>query len=416
MASTRQWQIGLILAIAGWLLILFVTLFPAPDQVVTAADTSVWCLVCGEVGMVDVTLNIILFIPLGVGLGLLGIPWFRALLVIGFTTLTIEVLQLSVVTGRDASLSDLITNSLGGALGLAVASHWRRVLFPPPRTSMAVAGLGAAAWLLVQGFTAFALQRVLPRSVYYGQWAAELGQFEKFTGQVVTVRLDSVSLPGTRLARSDRVREALLAPNSVLEVRAVSGHPTADVAPIFSIFDDRQREIVLLGQDGRDLVFRVRTRTAPLGLRSPALRLADVLPDGPGAPIELRARAWTGHYRLDADIGGKSHSRDMALSASWGWTLLLPFDHAFGDEMPWLTMLWVGGLLLPVGYYAGRSRSIRPGIGLVLLGMLLVIGLVLIPIVAGFVVVHPLEWVAGIAGGGGGFRLGLASALPLQHG
>jgi hypothetical protein len=270
---------------------------------------------------------------------------------------------------------------------------------------MAVAGLGAAAWLLVQGFTAFALQRVLPRSVYYGQWAPELGQFEKFTGRVLTVRLDSFSLPGTRLARSGQVREALLAPSSVLEVRGISGHPTADVAPIFSIFDDRQREIVLLGQDGRDLIFRVRTRTSQLGLRSPALRLAAALPEGPGTRIELRARYRTGHYHLDAEIGETSHSRDLALSASWGWTFLLPFDHAFGGEMPWLTMLWVGGLLLPVGYYAGRSGLLRPGTAFVILMGLLTVGLVVIPGFAGFDLYHSVEWLAAIAGGVGGNRL-----------
>ena len=421
MATIRQRQIGVFLAISGGLLILLLTLYPTPDQVPYTADTSLWCLVCGELGLVDVALNIVLFIPLGIGLGLMGVSWIRALLIIGLATLTIEVLQLSVVTGRDASLSDVLTNSLGGAFGLALAHHWRRIVFTTTRASITIAAAGAAAWLLVQEVSALALERSLPRSVYYGQWAPELAQFERFTGQVLAVRLDSIALPGTRLMRSDRVREALLSPYSVLEVRAVSGHPTTDVAPIFSIFDDRQREIILLGQDGRDLVFRVRTRTGPLGLRSPALRLADALPEAPGTPIELRARARRGHFFLDARIGGQSWSRDLALSASWGWTFLLPFDHAFGAEMPWLTMLWVGGLVLPLGYYAGRSGLIRPGIALIILLLLLAAGLVLIPAVAGFALLHPLEWVAGLGAGVGGFRLGRsssarASTLPLQPG
>jgi hypothetical protein len=366
--------------------------------------------------MVDVALNILLFIPLGVGLGLLRLPWVRAILTIGLTTLAIEVLQLSVVAGRDASLSDLVTNTIGGGLGLVLARHWRRVAFPSRHASMVLATLGAAGWLVVQGFTAFALQRTLPRSVYFGQWAPELAQFEQFTGQVVSVRLNATPLPGMRLTASDQVREALLAPESVLEARAISGEPTADVAPIFSIFDDRQREIVLLGQDGLDLIFRVRTRTGPLGLRSPALRLGSALPSEPGARIELRARYTPGHYHLEAEIGRASYTRDLALSASWGWTFLLPFDHAFGGEMPWLTMLWVGGLLFPVGYYAGRSGLIRPWIALVMLILLLTLGLVLIPVLARFALFHPLEWAAGIAGGVGGFWLGVASRAADLHG
>ena len=73
--------------------------------------------------------------------------------------------------------------------------------------------------------------------------------------------------------------------------------------------------------------------------------------------------------------------------------------------MPWLTMLWVGGLLVPIGYYAGRSGLVRPGIAPVALMGLLIVGLVIIPGLAGFVLYHPLEWLAGIAGGVGGYHL-----------
>jgi hypothetical protein len=242
--------------------------------------------------------------------------------------------------------------------------------------------------------------------VYYGQWAPELGQFDLFTGRVVSVRVDSIPLPGMRLSAGPAIRAALLAPQSVLEVRALSGRPTADVAPIFSIFDDRQREIILVGQDGRDLIFRVRTRTSPLGLRSPALRLADALPAEPGARLELRARYTPGRYHLEAEVGPASFTQQLALSASWGWTFLLPFDHAFGAEMPWLTVLWVGGLLLPVGYYAGRSGDFRGSAAWVALVMLLGVGLVLIPALSHFALWHPLEWMAGVIGPVAGFRLG----------
>jgi hypothetical protein len=385
-----------------------VTLFPTPAQSDTAASTSIWCLVCGDLGMVDVTLNLLLFIPLGAGLGLLGTRWFRALLVIGLTTLTIEILQLSVVVGRDASLSDLVTNTVGGSAGFLLGREWRRVLFPSTPASLVLAALGATLWIAVQGFTAFALERTLPRSVYYGQWTPELAQFEQFTGSVVSVRLDSVDLPSTRLEHSDQVRDRLLAPESVLEVRAISGKRTSDVAPIFSIFDDRQREIVLLGQDGADLIFRVRTRTGPLGLRSPALRLANALPAEPGHRIELRARYTPGHYHLEAEIGRNAYRRELALSASWGWTFLLPFDHAFGREMPWLTVLWVGGLLFPVAYYGARGR-IGWRVMVPIWGLLLGIGLVLVPALSTFAILQPLEWMAGVLGGWFGFHMGSGS-------
>jgi hypothetical protein len=416
-ALTRQRQIGLILAIFGWLSTLFATLYPSPDHTLTAADTGLWCLVCGELGMVDVALNLVLFVPFGLGLGLLGIHWARALLVIALTTFGIEVLQLSFVTGRDASLSDLLTNSLGGASGMLLGYHWRHFVFPTPGRSLFIAVLFAVTWLGIQAFTVFAFERTLPRSVYYGQWAPDLGHLERYTGRIVSVTLDSTLLPSTRLAESRKVRELFHRPGSVLTVKALTGQPTADLAPIFSIFDDQQREIVLLGQDGRDLVYRVRTRTAQLGLRSPALHLGDVLPARAGVPIELRARYHRGHYFLETTTAGVSHRRELALSASWGWSLLLPFDHSFGAEMPWLTMLWVGGLLFPLGYFAARAGLVRIRFAPWML-MLLIAGLVAVPALAGFSVLHPLEWVAGLLGGLAGQQAGIrsrgTSTIPRQ--
>jgi hypothetical protein len=355
---------------------------------------------------VDVSLNLVLFIPLGAGLGLLGVRPVRALMVLALTTLTVEVLQLSLVVGRDASLSDLITNTIGGTAGYWASRRWRDILHPSQKTSLIVACLGAAAWLLIQGFTGFAFQRDLPPTVYYGQWAAELGQCERFTGEVVSVRLPATPLPGTRLASSPEVRSALLNPRSVLEVRARSGQPTTGLAPIFSIFDDRQREIVLLGQDGRDLIYRVRTRTGGLGLRGPALRLREALPRDADFPFQLRASYRPGQYDLETIGGTDSSTGTLVLSASWGWAMFLPFDHAFGEEMPWLTMLWVGGLLFAVSYYAGHSGQLGRPTAVIMLLILLAIGLGLIPALAGFSVFQPLEWVAGMLGPALGFSLG----------
>lgn len=412
MVSSRQKKAGLILVAVGWFLVFALTLYPTPEDVVTAA-TSMWCLVCGEMGLTDVALNVILFVPLGIGLGLLGVYRSRGIAAVVLTTFTIEVLQLSVVSGRDASLSDLITNSIGGGIGYLLGRHWRQVFFTSPRISLWLAAVGVAGWVLVQGFTGWALQRTLPRSVYYGQWAPVLGQFEPFTGTVVSARLDRMPLPGTRLPSSAAVREALLTAQSVLEVRALTGTPTADLAPIFSIFDDRQREIVLLGQNGIDLVYRLRTRGGALRLRSPALRLTGVLPTEPGARVDLRARYTPGRYHLEAEIGDKSFSQDLALSVSWGWTFLLPFDHAFGAEMLWLTTLWIAGLLVPVGYYAARSQAVSGRTAAVTLVILLSIGLAIIPALSHLDLVHPIEWIAGIAGAVIGFCLGKRSATDL---
>ena len=62
-------EVGIVIAIAGFLFIAYETLLPG-DEV--AAQNPQWCLVCGYVGGVSFLLNVILFIPLGFGIRLAG--------------------------------------------------------------------------------------------------------------------------------------------------------------------------------------------------------------------------------------------------------------------------------------------------------------------------------------------------------
>ncbi|HET7241044.1 MAG TPA: VanZ family protein, partial [Gemmatimonadales bacterium] len=61
----------------------------------------------------DVFLNLLLFVPLGAGLRLAGWRWRSVVLGAALVSFTVELLQYTVVTGRDASLSDLLTNTTG---------------------------------------------------------------------------------------------------------------------------------------------------------------------------------------------------------------------------------------------------------------------------------------------------------------
>jgi hypothetical protein len=385
------------------------TLYPTPDSIYTNSLSSIWCVVCGDLGVIDVTLNCLLFLPLGLGLGLREVPRWRAICLIVGTTVTIEFLQLHWVTGRDASLSDVLTNTLGGISGYALASRWRHIIFPASRTSYRLAVGGALLWVAVQIITAFAMKIRLPESVYYGQWAPELAQFEQFTGGVTSVLLNRTPLPGWRLEQSSDIRRQLLHPESVLSVQAMTGKVTTGLAPIFSIYDENQREILLLGQKGHDLVFRIRTQSGPMRLRGPSVRLSGILPELPGLPLVVQVHIKSGHYDMTAEIGGKTYRREMSASASWGWSLLLPFDHSFGTEMPWLTMLWLGGLLLPIGYFASRSRRLSPARAMVVFPTLLITGLILVPLLGGLRPGAISEWVAAIAGSAVGWWLGSRS-------
>ncbi|MHB1225417.1 MAG: VanZ family protein, partial [Gemmatimonadaceae bacterium] len=118
----------------------------APGSPVPLEPTDLTCLVCGSAGTADVIRNLLLFLPLGVAGALLGWRWPRALAAGFALSLTVESLQLLVVPGRDPSLSDLLTNTVGTAVGFALAAGWSRWGSPSRRGARALAAAGAVAW------------------------------------------------------------------------------------------------------------------------------------------------------------------------------------------------------------------------------------------------------------------------------
>lgn len=73
--------------------------------------------------------NVLLFVPLGAAGGWLVRPRRAGWVVVGLAALAlaVEVVQYPVA-GRDASLRDVLLNSLGGLLGVAVALIGKRIL------------------------------------------------------------------------------------------------------------------------------------------------------------------------------------------------------------------------------------------------------------------------------------------------
>jgi hypothetical protein len=400
---------GLATAAVGLAFIALMTLQSSPESVERVQLTPWWCLVCGELGVVDVVLNIVLFIPFGFGLRAAGLSRRRVLLIAACISGAIELIQAFVLIGRDATLSDFLTNSAGGFAGAVLADRWRTIVLPAPKTARLLAGLGAAAWLGLQAFTAWTLAPAFPREPYWGQWAPELGQFDRFTGSVVQARLAGTPMPGTRLADSLPTRARLAAGPAQLEATAISGQPTARLAPIVSVFNGHQREVILLGQQGADLVFRLTMRASNLLLRGPAIRLEQALPESPGDTVRVRGALDHNVYKIAIERDGRTLRRALALSPSWGWSLLLPFgDYSFGGEVHLLTALWIAGLMLVVGAWAARGWA-GPESALVapsLLAVTIVGGLWLVPLVAHFRAVHWSEWAAAGMGAALGSMLG----------
>ncbi|HCU12751.1 MAG TPA: hypothetical protein DGB72_11565 [Gemmatimonadetes bacterium] len=419
-------RIGSVLTIGSVIAILFATMLPAPGQ---PMDSHL-CLVCGTDGGVDFILNIILFIPLGIGLALSGIPWNRAILTACGLSVTIETVQFLFVPGRDATLGDVLTNTVGGALGFAVARNAGIWLRPTPRIATGLGLAWCTVWLTVQAISSFALAPSITDSRYYGEIAPKLGNFALFPGRVLSAKIDEVAIADTELNDIDGVRRRLIRGGTVAAT-VVSAGPTNDIAPIVRVADDEQREIVLLAQDEQALLFGVRTRAAILRLRPPLFAMAGVFTDSTSIknsgvskrndsatdPLNLSGSYDGREARLTVRTDSASSERRVSVSSSLGWTLALPFQWSIEDTRTEhvVSWIWIACLMVPTGYWSPHiarhsdAHASATRVVLCLLGVvaILIAGLVPVQHAFGLPAAPMRDWFAAMSGilVGGAFAL-----------
>jgi hypothetical protein len=392
----RQRHLGYRLATAGVVFIGLLTLFPHASEAGRVAATPLTCLVCGDLGGVDFVLNILLFIPLGVGLALAGFSWRRALVLAALLSCGIELLQMKVIAGRDASLGDILSNTTGGGIGALLAAYWRRVIFPPPVPARLLALAWALCLTCIWAGSAWAFGPTWPVGApWYGQWAQDLGTFKPFLGKILTLTAGGEPLLPGRAIDQARLEDAVAA-NPGMAFRAVLGPRPTGLSPVGAIYDDWQRQVMLLGQDRQDLAFRLRMRASLLKLRAPTVNLRNGMAGQPGDTVEAQGELRDGAIEMSSRIGDKIRMRSLPLSASWGWSLVTPWDSVLGEEVHTLTALWIIGLIGLLAYWSalagGGAVSIVPVTTVLLLGA--------IPYSAGFPPAHWSEWAAALIGAG----------------
>jgi glycopeptide antibiotics resistance protein len=136
-STARQWFATTALVIYCSI-VLFVTLRPTPidkgydstiDRVLAALHHSVLPQWFGY-GELEFSANIVMFVPLGFLIALL-LPhriWWLAALICPTASVCIERAQATLLAERFASLTDVISNSVGGFLGTIVAFLVRAIV------------------------------------------------------------------------------------------------------------------------------------------------------------------------------------------------------------------------------------------------------------------------------------------------
>jgi hypothetical protein len=396
-------RFGMLLAVAGSAAILGLTLFPHPDQASYSALTPLLCLVCGDTGGADVFLNLLLFAPMGAGLRLLGWSWSRVVLTAALVSFTVECLQYFVVPGRDASLSDLITNTGGAAIAAALAPALGDLFAPAPAATTRYLAGSATLWLAVLGLSALAMMPWAPGGRLRSECTRSAETTDVFARTVRSVVLDGVLLPcDGEVFGGAPLREALSEGAVTVDVIVVSGNPERSRALIHTV-RGRGRLLMMLAQHRRSAAFTAPTASRRLRLFSPILRLPDAFPAEAGVPVEVHAGVRERRMWISSRRSGDVVSTELALSPSQGWSVLFPWGIDPRRPFRLVTAVWIAGLVLPMGYFAAGVRSRSSGVAGTALA--LVAGLGVLPALAGYAPAHWTEWLGGAAGTALGWAL-----------
>jgi len=357
-----------------------------------STGTPFWCLACGDYALADVVANVALFVPLGWALARTPVRLPGGLACVLTTTIGVELLQYTIVPGRDAALSDILTNTLGGVAGMALPSLQVTIAESGRR---AVWGATLYGVLLLAGLgVGEATQAVpLPRTL---RWTEGTGRpdYVPFAGS-----LKAVAINGTPVGLHQWLN---VPPREVVDVKVclLSGRPNTGLAQVLVAWTPRARGWMWLELQDRDLRVHLASASDHARLRGHSTWLRAVMPATAGESVEVRVVVRRFAYRIAVGTKGGDVVRDQTISPGDGWRLFTPFER---EREPWaglLTAGWMAVLLAPLGYLA----SARSGAGAVVAGAFAGVGLVALPIVLGGAWLPLSAWCGAASGFVGGSR------------
>ncbi|MDG2050788.1 MAG: VanZ family protein [Myxococcota bacterium] len=238
--------------------VLVMTLWPMPHL---ASDRNFPLSIQWQFNPPDILRNLILFAAPAALTRRWGTG--RVLAVAGLTSVSIELLQI-FIPGRVPSLLDVLANVAGAWLG-----H-RGVVWladgpghPWQKTRALYIGWALfTAVLLVSIPVAF--RPHLPSLPWFAHSPPQLGHLETYQGANLEARLNGLLVPHGRLHQPGL--ETQLLESHQLEIRGQAGPAPTNVSGLFLITDYTGQEVLLLGLQGTDLFYRIRSLGDEWGL------------------------------------------------------------------------------------------------------------------------------------------------------
>ena len=278
-------------------------------------------------------------------------------------------------------------------MALVVTSRWW--MFPSRRLAFAF----SMGWALVVGgsilLTGYLLQPSYPETIFHGQWTPNLGHLEWYRGKVLDARVGSRFIRSWKLEHSDSVRADLLR-GAPIEVLALAGPEVPGLAALFSIAGEPKKNIILIGPNREDLVYRYRMRAADFRLAQPDLRIKGAMALAEGDSVSIKV--WHNDNRYCITVNGRT-SCELRFTLGTGWRFLGSAERIPSSMQAGFSILWMAMLLAPFGFWFRTTPSVAAGASLT------IAVLVLSPGITGILSTPLVEWV------GGGIGLGIGAVL-----
>lgn len=401
---------GVLVTLVTLFAIARITLTPGAEPM--SQQLPIMCVACGTYGGIDFVLNILMFIPLGLGLSLLLNHRVGTIAICAIISFTIELLQFQFVANRDSSLSDLLANSIGGVVGVGLGMGWRYLLIPTPGQATKLGRGISLLWVLVIFLSAWSLKPQATDSPLWIQLTANLGGFDRFAGDLHAASINNGQLVGGRIPDTSNLpavfKSDTLVVSANVSFKDALGLGQRRQAPIVSVFDGNQREIMMFAQADRHLTFRYRSHLSTLRLREPIFTLTDAFVLSDSSATLLSAARKDGKVLLTASHNDEKAETVYRTHPFLLWSAFLPFNLLL---KPLLYVAFSAGwaflLALIPGFWHGARHNLRLAAmesGAVVLGTLL-----LVPVIVKTPAIPLWGWVFTFAGLVVGFLIGSLS-------
>ena len=401
-----EWWVWRVALAASVVLIAVATLAPY-GAIDVASMPPRWCLVCGGLWLTDGISNVVLFAPLGLALGVLGVRWWVVVVLSAGFSLGVEWLQsIGFPPARSAAWADVVANALGGLAGVWVLAL-RRWLFPASwRVAVRLAWGWAAGVVAVFALTSAALgprSGDLERPWMDGAQVARYAPspFPHVPGQAWYGGLtDSVSVNGyaTTHRGTGPVIIAVSREPAAVAMRAVLRGREVErfVVPIaFLHVAGDSSAVAFVGEEDVAAKLVVTRRAWDWGLTMPTLRLNGVFAGRSATdprPVVLEAWSAADTLRLSATSAAFTGSRAMPLTPVIGWSLIQTV-FSIGGTFEFLAHIcWLAALMMPIGWW-GVQAAARSGRALGVAMLWLWVGAAAMPRVFGVAPIGARDWV-----------------------